>query len=190
MFNKQQLLAVIVLVSLFLLASSVLAVVLNHRSKLRTDSSEDATEKLRVTSSTLKTVSLECAPKYRGYCLNGGKCVRLTDPLVVPCRVANLYMVAKGLKNFYVTLDRHTFLIHQILLWLTVVFYSMSLLLIDRFWNSSTVQTTLLQIPPKTTEAFSKDVVCLSYHTNNLIQLISVVNLHLIKAAFLHWRCK
>ena len=92
--------------------------------------------------------------------MNGGKCVRLTDPPVVPYRVANLYMVAKGLKNFYGTLDRHTFLFHQILLWLTVVFYSMSLLLIDRFWNSSTVQTTLLQIPPKTTEAFSKDVLC------------------------------
>ena len=91
MFNKHQLLAAIVLVSLFLLAASVLAVVLNHRSKHRMDSSEDATEKLRVTSSTLKTVSLECSPKYRGYCLNGGKCVRLTDPLVVACFCKSLY---------------------------------------------------------------------------------------------------
>ena len=46
-------------------------------------------------------------------------------------------------------------------------FYSMSLLLIDRFWNSSTLQTTLLQIPPKTTEAVSKDAVGLSYNTNS-----------------------
>ena len=91
MFNKHELFPAIVLVSLFLLAASVLAVVLNHRSKHRTDSSEDATEKLRVTSSTLKTVSLECSPKYRGYCWNGGKCVRLTDPLVVACFCKSLY---------------------------------------------------------------------------------------------------
>ena len=93
------------------------------------------------------------------------------------------------MKIFYDTIDRHTFSFHQILLWLTVVFYSMSLLLIDRFWNSSTVQTTLLQILPKTTEAVPMDAVCLSYNTNILIQLISVVVLlHLIRAAFLHWR--
>ena len=91
MFNKHELLAAIVLVSLFLLAASVLAVVLNHRSKPRMDSGEDATEKLRVTSSTLKTVSLECSPKNRGYCLNGGKSVRLTDPLVVACFGKSLY---------------------------------------------------------------------------------------------------
>ena len=91
MFNKHQLLAAIALVSLFLLAASVLAVVLNHRSKPRMDSSEDATERLRVTSSTLKTVSLECSPECRGYCLNGGKCVRLTDPPVVECFCKSLY---------------------------------------------------------------------------------------------------
>ena len=91
MFNKHQLLAAIVLVSLFPLAASVLAVVLNLRSKPRMDSSEDATEKLRVTSSTWKTASIECSPKYRGYCLNGGKCARLTDPLVVACFCKSLY---------------------------------------------------------------------------------------------------
>ena len=91
MFNKHQLFAAIVLVGLFLLAAGVLAVVLNHRSKPRMDSSEDVTEKLRVTSSTLKTVSLECSPKYRGYCLNGGKRVRLRDPLVVACFCKSLY---------------------------------------------------------------------------------------------------
>ena len=91
MFNKHQLLAAIVLVSQFRLAASVLAVVLNFRSKPRMDSSEDATEKLRVTSSTWKNVSLECSSKYRGYCLNGGKCVRLKDPLVVACFCKPLY---------------------------------------------------------------------------------------------------
>ena len=89
--NKDQLFAAIVLVSLILLAASVLAVVLNIRSKPRMNSSEDVTEKLRVTSSTLKTVSLECSIKYRGYCLNGGKCVRLTDPLVVASFCKSLY---------------------------------------------------------------------------------------------------
>ena len=91
MSNKYELFAAIVFVSLFLLAASVLAVVLNHRSKPRVDSSENVTENLRVTSSTLETVSLECSPKYRGYCLNGGKCVRLTDPLVVACFCKSLY---------------------------------------------------------------------------------------------------
>ena len=52
MSNKRQLIAAIVLVSLFLLAASVLVVVLNHLSKDRMDSSEDVTERLRVTSST------------------------------------------------------------------------------------------------------------------------------------------
>ena len=83
--NKDRLIAAIVLFSLFLLAASVLAVVLNHHSKLRVDRSEDVTEKLRLMSSTIKTISLECSPKYRGYRLNGGKCVRLRDPLLVAC---------------------------------------------------------------------------------------------------------
>ena len=82
---KHQLIAAIVLVSLFLQAASVLAVVLNHRSKPRMHSSEDVTEKLRVTSSTIEASSLECSPNYRGYCLNGRKCIRLTDSLVVEC---------------------------------------------------------------------------------------------------------
>ena len=61
----------------------------------------------------------------------------------------------------------------------------MYLLLIDSLWNSSTVQNTFLQIPPKTTEAVLKDAVCLSYSTNLLIHFISVVVLlHLIGAAF------
>ena len=64
MLNKHQLLAAIVLVSLFLLAASVFAVVLTHRSKPRRVGSE---EKLRVTGSTLKTVPLGISPKYRGY---------------------------------------------------------------------------------------------------------------------------
>ena len=93
--NRHQLFAAIVLVSLFLLAGSVLAVVLNHRSKPRMDGSEDVIEKLRVTSSTLKTFSLECLPKYREYCLNGGKCVRLTDPLVGACFCKSLYVVKR-----------------------------------------------------------------------------------------------
>ena len=92
MFKKHQLLAAILLVSLVLLVASVLTVVLNHRSKPRIDSSEDATEKLRIMSSTLKAVSLDCSAKYRGYCLNGGKCARLTDPLVVACFCKSLYV--------------------------------------------------------------------------------------------------
>ena len=65
----------------------------------------------------------------------------------------------------------------------------MSLLLINGFWNSFTVQTTFLQIPPETAEAVSKEAVCLSYKTNSLVQLTSArVVLHLIRAAFLHWR--
>ena len=99
MSNKHHLFRAIVLVTLFLLAASVLAVVLNHLIKPRMDSIEDVTEKLRVTSSTLKTVSLECSPKYRGYCLNGGKCVRLTDPLVVECFCISLYG-GKRCENF------------------------------------------------------------------------------------------
>ena len=85
MSNKLQLIAAIFLVSLFLLAASVLVVVLNHHSKPRMDSSEDVTEKLRLTSSTIKTISLEGPPKCQSYCLNGGKCVSLTNPLVVEC---------------------------------------------------------------------------------------------------------
>ena len=104
MFTKHQLLAAIVPISLFLLAASVVAVVLNLRSKPRMDSSEDATEKLRVTSSTWKTVSLECSPKHRGYCLNGGKYVRLTDSLVVACFCKSLYGGKRCGKIFIVPL--------------------------------------------------------------------------------------
>ena len=57
MSNKYQLFAAIVLVSLFLLAASVLAVVLSHRSKTCMDSSEDVTEKLRVTTSFIQRQS-------------------------------------------------------------------------------------------------------------------------------------
>ena len=70
MSNKHQVTAAIVHVNLFLLAVSVVAVVFNHLNKPRIDSSEDVTEKLRVTISTVKTISFECSPKHRGYCLN------------------------------------------------------------------------------------------------------------------------
>ena len=63
MFNKHQLIAAIALVSLFLLAASVLAVVLNHHRKPRMDGSEDVTEKLRVTSSTKKPFRLNAHQK-------------------------------------------------------------------------------------------------------------------------------
>ena len=99
MYKKHQLSAAIVLVSLFLLAAIVLPVVLNYHSKPRMFSSEDVTEKLRVTSSTIKTISLECSPKHRSYCLNGGKSVRLTDLLVVACFCKSLYG-GKRCENF------------------------------------------------------------------------------------------
>ena len=66
-FKKHQLTAAIVLVTLFLLAASVLVVVLIHHGKPRMRSSEHVTEKLRVTSSTIKTISLECSQNYQVY---------------------------------------------------------------------------------------------------------------------------
>ena len=49
-------------------------------------------------------------------------------------------------------------------------------------------QITFLQMLAKTTEAVPKEAVCFSQNINILIQLISVVVLHLIRAAFLQWR--
>ena len=89
-FNKRQLIAATVLVRLFLLAASAIIVVPTHHSKRHMDSSEDVTKTMG-NQFDKKTFHLECSPKYRGYCLNGGKCVRLKDNLVVASFCKSLY---------------------------------------------------------------------------------------------------
>ena len=52
---------------------------------------------------------------------------------------------------------------------------AMSLLIIDRFWNSTNVQTTILDIPSKESYVQPKDSLCLTYDTSSLIQLIAAL---------------
>ena len=65
----------------------------------------------------------------------------------------------------------------------------MSLLIIDRFWNSTAVQTTLLQLPSKNLGGATKDSLCLTYDTSSLIQLIAaLVVVKLVVTAIVHLR--
>ena len=65
----------------------------------------------------------------------------------------------------------------------------MSLLIIDRFWNSTNVQSTILQLPSRDDSAFQKNSLCLSYDTTSLIQLIvALVVLKLVISAVQHLR--
>ena len=91
MYNKRQLIVAIVHVSLFIIATSVIVVVLIDQSKHRMNSVEHVAEKLTVTFSTIITIYFECSPEHRGYCWNGGKCLRLTDSLVVANFFKNLH---------------------------------------------------------------------------------------------------
>ena len=65
----------------------------------------------------------------------------------------------------------------------------MSLLIVDRFWNSTAVQTTLVQLPSKLTDTGSKEALCLTYDTSNHLQLIaSLVIIKFVVSVLLHLR--
>ena len=71
---------------------------------------------------------------------------------------------------------------------LSLVVSTMSLLIIDRYWNSSTIETTMLQLQTKTNEA-SKESICLTYDTTSVVQLIVVIVVaKIIIYTFLHLR--
>ena len=51
----------------------------------------------------------------------------------------------------------------------------MSLLILDRFWNSSNIETTLVNIPSMIKTEERKDAFCLYYDNNSLLQLLVVL---------------
>ena len=65
----------------------------------------------------------------------------------------------------------------------------MSLVIIDWFWNSSAVQTTLLQLPTKSVDETRNESICLSYDTLSIKQLIAaLVIVKIIICTVLHLR--
>ena len=53
----------------------------------------------------------------------------------------------------------------QKILRLSVALFEMSFPIVDRFWNATAVQTTLVQLPSKLTDTGSKEALCLTYDT-------------------------
>ena len=111
------------------------------------DSSEDVTEKLRVTNSTIKTIPLERSGKLPRLLLEWEKRCRVTDLLVVACFCKSLFC-GKRSDTFLWYHSKTFFHFIRICCHLRSFFHTMSVLLIYRFRNSSILETTLLQIPP------------------------------------------
>ena len=77
----------------------------------------------------------------------------------------------------------------QKILRLSVALFEMSFLIVDRFWNATAVQTTLVQLPSKLTETGSKEAFCLFYDTSSLLQLIAaLIIVKLVVSVLLHLR--
>ena len=77
----------------------------------------------------------------------------------------------------------------QKILRLSVVPFEISFLIVDRFWNSTAVQTTLVQLPSKLTDTGSKESLCLTYDTSSLLQLIAaLIIVKLVVSVLLHLR--
>jgi len=66
---------------------------------------------------------------------------------------------------------------------------TMSLLILDRFWNSSQFETTLINIPSLFKTEQKQDAFCLYYDNNSLLQLVVVlIILKFLFAAFMQMR--
>ena len=77
----------------------------------------------------------------------------------------------------------------QKILRLSVALFEMSFLIVDRFWNATAVQTTLVQLPSKLTDTGSKEALCLTYDTSSLLQLIAaLIIVKLVVSVLLHLR--
>ena len=77
----------------------------------------------------------------------------------------------------------------QKILRLSVALLEMSFLIVDRFWNPTAVQTTLVQLPSKLTDTGSKEALCLTYDTSSLLQLIAaLIIVKLVVSVLLHLR--
>ena len=51
----------------------------------------------------------------------------------------------------------------------------MTLLILDRFWNSSNIETTLVKIPLVLNTEKKQEAFCLYYDNNSLLQLLVVL---------------
>ena len=51
----------------------------------------------------------------------------------------------------------------------------MTLLILDRFWNSSNIETTLVKIPLVLNTGKKQEAFCLYYDNNSLLQLLVVL---------------
>ena len=78
----------------------------------------------------------------------------------------------------------------QKILRLSVALFEMFFfLIVDRFWNATAVQTTLVQLPSKVTDTGSKEALCLTYDTSSLLQLIAaLIIVKLVVSVLLHLR--
>ena len=65
----------------------------------------------------------------------------------------------------------------------------MTLLILDRFWNSSNIETTLVKLPSVLNTEKKQEAFCLYYDNNSLLQLLVVlIILKYLFSAFMQMR--
>ena len=96
-------------------------------------------------------------------------------------------MEASDVKSFYGTIDKW-FIPTEIFAIISCSFRNV-FLIVDLFWNSTAIPTTLVQLPSELTDTGSKEALCLTYDISSLLQLIAaLIIVKLVVSVLLHLR--
>ena len=148
-------------------------VVVNKDKTINKESTEIKSTKVEQPIKSTVTFYCDCSTQYEGFCMIPGHCYNVPEENIVACKRLSLYGGKRCVvRNTHgITEIKSSFIGSRTSIQSSCL-NDISLVIIDRFWNSSAIQTTLLQLPTKNVDETSKESKCLSYDTLSINQLI------------------